>query len=98
MKLIKFLTSDASEKAIITAGTGFVPAMSTYVRTYRSETPAYANITDQLLANGKTLDYPPQTLQFGNQLVAGFEQIAFRHSGSVASLLKNLQQQFGSSA
>jgi multiple sugar transport system substrate-binding protein len=98
MKLIKFLTSATAENEIITSGTGFVPAMSKYVGVYRSQTPAYANITDQLLANGKTLDYPPQTLQFGNQLVAGFEQIAFRHSGSVSALLEQLQSQFGSSS
>jgi multiple sugar transport system substrate-binding protein len=95
IKLIKFLTNDASEHAILTSGFGFVPAMTKYAKVYRTSTPRYAAITDKVLANGKTLDYPAQTTQFENALVTGFEQIVFNHSGTVSSLLKTLQTKYG---
>jgi multiple sugar transport system substrate-binding protein len=94
--LIKYLTNDASEKAIITSDEGFVPALTKYIQQYRAATPQYKQITDSLLGAGKVLDYPLKTVQFGNALVAGFENIVFKHSGSVSSLLSNLQSQYGS--
>lgn len=96
MKLISFLTNEQSEKAIITTKTGFVPARSTYIQQYRTSAPQYSAITDSLLANGKTLDYPVKAVQFGNALVAGFENITARKSGSVSALLDDLQKQYGS--
>lgn len=94
--VINFLTDDASEQEIITSNEGFVPALTKYVQQYRTATPQYAPITDALLANGKTLDYPVKTVQFGNALVAGFENIVFKHQGTVSALLTSLQSQYGS--
>ena len=74
---------------------GFVPAMSQYINLYRKLTPRYGGITNTVLANGLTLDYPPSTIQFGNALVSGFENIILRHSGNVRSLLNTLQQTYG---
>ena len=96
MQLIKFLTNAQSEKAILTSGIGFVPAATQYISQYRKANPKYAAITDQILSKGRTLDYPKQTTQFENALVAGFEQIVFNHSGSVSSLLQQLQTKYGS--
>lgn len=95
-KLIAYLTNEQSEKAIITTKTGLVPALTSQIQAYRKQTPAYSQITDSLLAGGKTLDYPTKTVQFGNALVSGFEALVFRHSGSVSSLLQSLQSQYGS--
>lgn len=95
MRLIKFLTNDSSEHAILTSGIGFVPASTKYIQQYRKSTPKYAAITDKILGKGRTLDYPPKTTQFGNDLVTGFEQIIFNHSGNVKSLLATLQKKYG---
>jgi multiple sugar transport system substrate-binding protein len=96
IQLIKYLTDAASEKYVATdAAFGFVPAMTKYINLYRSMTPGYAAITNTVLNAGKTLDYPPSTIQFGNALVSGFENIVLKNSGTVQSLLSSLQQTYG---
>ncbi|HMK96706.1 MAG TPA: extracellular solute-binding protein [Acidimicrobiales bacterium] len=96
IQLIKYLTDAAAERYVATdTSFGFVPAMTQYINLYRQMTPRYANITNAVLASGLTLDYPPSTIQFGNALVSGFENIVLRHSGTVASLLSSLQKQYG---
>ncbi|HXW80504.1 MAG TPA: extracellular solute-binding protein [Acidimicrobiales bacterium] len=96
MQLIKYLTDSYSEHYVaIDSSFGFVPAMSQYINLYRQLTPRYAAITNSVLANGLTLDYPPSTIQFGNALVSGFENIILRHSGTVRALLNTLQQTYG---
>jgi len=96
MQLIKYLTNAASEHYVATdTSFGFVPAMSQYINLYRSMTPKFAAITNSVLAQGKTLDYPPSTIQFGNALVSGFENIVLKHSGTVKALLASLQESYG---
>jgi multiple sugar transport system substrate-binding protein len=96
IQLIKYLTDAAAERYVATdTSFGFVPAMSQYINLYRQMTPKFANITNTVLANGRTLDYPPSTIQFGNALVSGFENIVLKHSGTVQGLLSTLQQTYG---
>jgi multiple sugar transport system substrate-binding protein len=98
MELIKYLTdADAEHYVAIDTSFGFVPAASQYINLYRKLTPKYSGITNAVLANGLTLDYPPSTIQFGNALVSGFENIILRHSGTVRALLNSLQQTYGTS-
>jgi len=96
MELIKALTSAWDEKYIANdTAFGFVPAMTKYISLYRSHTPKYSAITNPVLANGLTLDYPPATIQFGNALTAGFENIILNHNGTVKALLNSLQAKYG---
>ncbi len=95
MKVLAHLTNAAAERALVTSPLGFVPAMSQYISSYRAITPKYQGITNAVLATGKTLDYPPKTIQFGNALTSGFEQIVDNNSGSVKALLRTLQKQYG---
>jgi multiple sugar transport system substrate-binding protein len=96
MQLIKYLTdADAEHYVAVDSDFGFVPAASQYINLYRKLTPRYSAITNTVLADGLTLDYPPSTIQFGNALVSGFENIILRHSGNVKSLLDSLQQAYG---
>lgn len=94
-KVIASLTDSSAQKAIITTGLGYVPAMTQYASQYRKATPAYAAFTDQVLANGKGLDYPKQATEFGNALVSGFQQLAAQGSTSSKSLLQSLQKKYG---
>jgi multiple sugar transport system substrate-binding protein len=96
MLLIKALTSAWDEKYIANdTAFGFVPAMTKYINLYRSHIPKYSAITNTVLSNGLTLDYPPATIQFGNALVSGFENIILNHSGTVKALLNSLQAKYG---
>ncbi len=96
MELIKALTSAWDEKYIANdTAFGFVPAMTKYISLYRSHTPKYSAITNPVLANGLTLDYPPATIQFGNALTAGFENIILNHNGTVKALLNSLRAKYG---
>jgi len=96
MQLIKYLTDASAEHYVATdTAFGFVPAMTQYINLYRQETPQYARITNAVLAKGLILAYPPSTIQFGNALVSGFENIILKHSGTVQSLLSSLQQTYG---
>ena len=96
MRLIKVLTDAWAEKYIAEdTAFGFVPAMTKYISLYRQRTPKYDLITNAVLASGFTLDYPPATIQFGNALVAGFENIILNHTGTVQALLNTLQKQYG---
>jgi multiple sugar transport system substrate-binding protein len=98
MRVVEYLTNEASEEAIITTGLGFVPAMTKFLAEYTAATPEYAAFTEDVLANGKTLAYPPNTTAFGNDLVAGFEQLALQPgSGTVQQLLDTLQSTYGQS-
>lgn len=95
-KVVALLTDATAEKAIMTDGTGFVPAMSQYVDQYRTSTPQYAAFTDSVLGDGRTLDYPLKTTEFGNALVSGFQQLVANPGGSsVKDLLSSLQSQYG---
>ena len=96
IKLIKYLTDAAAEHYVATdTAFGFVPARTQYINLYRQMTPKYKNITNAVLSSGLTLSYPPSTIQFGNALVSGFENIILKHSGTVAGLLSTLQSQYG---
>ena len=93
---VAMLTDETAEKAIISDGTGFVPAMSQYLDQYRTSTSQYAAFTDAVLGDGRTLDYPLKTTEFGNALVTGFQQLVAKPSGSgVKDLLTSLQSQYG---
>ncbi|MCU1408672.1 MAG: Carbohydrate transporter substrate-binding protein family [Microbacteriaceae bacterium] len=94
-KVIASLTNKSAQKAIITTGLGYVPAMTQYASQYREATPAYAAFTEQVLANGRGLDYPKQATEFGNALVSGFQQLAAGGSTSSKSLLEGLQKKYG---
>ena len=94
-KVIASLTGDSAQKAIITTGLGYVPAMTTYAAEYRKATPAYSAFTDEVLADGKGLDYPKKTTEFGNALVLGFEQLVADGSTSSKALLSDLQKKYG---
>lgn len=94
-KVIASLTGSSAQKAIITTGLGYVPAMTTYAAEYRKATPAYSAFTDQVLADGKGLDYPKKTTEFGNDLVTGFEQLMANGSTSSKALLQSLQKKYG---
>lgn len=95
MKVLEHLTNATAEHAMVTSALGFVPAMTRYVNQYRKLYPKYDGITDAVLATGRTLDYPPKTIQFSNALVNGFQNIVEGNSGSVKSLLETLQHQYG---
>ena len=95
VKVLQHLTNATAEHAMVTSALGFVPAMTRYVDQYRKLYPKYDGITDAVLATGRTLDYPPKTIQFGNALVTGFQDIVEGNSGNVKSLLKTLQGQYG---
>jgi multiple sugar transport system substrate-binding protein len=94
-KVIASLTGDKAQKAIITTGLGYVPAMTSYAAEYRRATPAYAAFTDKVLADGKGLDYPKQATEFGNALVSGFQQLVADGSTSSKALLHDLQKKYG---
>jgi multiple sugar transport system substrate-binding protein len=94
-KVIASLTGKSAQKAIITTGLGYVPAMTEYATQYREATPAYSAFTEEVLANGKGLDYPKQTTEFGDALVTGFQQLAADGSTSSKSLLQDLQKKYG---
>lgn len=96
IQLIKYLTDASAEQYVATdKAFGFVPAMTKYINLYRNMTPRFAAITNSVLNSGKTLDYPPSTIQFGTALVSGFESIVLNHSGSVQGLLSSLQKTYG---
>jgi multiple sugar transport system substrate-binding protein len=96
MAVIAQLTNAWSQNEEITTNLGFVPAMTSYVTDYRSHTPEYAPFTNTVLAAGASLNYPVNTTAFGNALVTGFQKLVASHSTSSASLLQQLQQQYGS--
>jgi multiple sugar transport system substrate-binding protein len=96
MAVIAQLTNAWSQNEEITTGLGFVPAMTSYVADYRAHTPEYAPFTNAVLAAGASLNYPVNTTAFGNALVTGFQQLVASHSTSSASLLTQLQKQYGS--
>lgn len=89
------LTDDQAQSDLLASGTQ-VPAMTKYVGQYRDATPVYAAFTDKVIADAKTLDYPPQTAEFGTDLVSGFEDIIF-HRGATTpqKLLDSLQSKYG---
>lgn len=95
MLLLKHLTDAAAEKALVTSALGFVPASTKYIIEYRKLQPKFTGITNAVLTQGLTLDYPPKTIQFGNALTAGFQQIVEANSGTVKALLANLQKLYG---
>ncbi len=96
MHLLALLGGMAADRAMVTSALGFVPAMTQFLSSYRALYPKYDGITNADLAHGKTLQYPPKTIQFGNALTNGFEQIVDTGSGSVSALLAKLQKQYGS--
>jgi multiple sugar transport system substrate-binding protein len=95
-RVLGLLTDSFSQEAIITTGLGFVPAMTVVADTYRDSTPEYASFTEAVLAQGHTLDYPLETIEFGNDLVAGFQQmVADPDNASPQPLLSELQDKYG---
>lgn len=94
-KVLGVLTDDTAQKELLASGTQ-VPAMTAYIDEYRAATPAFENITEELIANGKPLDYPIQTNEFGYDLVMGFQEIIHGSSSeSPAELLNRLQEKYG---
>lgn len=97
IKVIDYLTNEAAQQAILTTELGFVPARSSLYDAYVKTTPVYAAFTPEMLAAGKSLDYPVKTTEFSNELVAGFEQLVLRPGSSTAKdLLDSLQVKYGS--
>jgi multiple sugar transport system substrate-binding protein len=95
MDVIAVLTDATAQEAIVTMEVGFVPAMTEFAETYREATPEYAAFTDEVLASGRTLDYPLQTAEFGNALIAGFQGLVAGNGSTAQELLSDLQAQFG---
>jgi multiple sugar transport system substrate-binding protein len=95
MAVIAALTDSYSQNAIITTNLGYVPAATKYVSEYRSKTPQYAAFTNSVLAKGESLDYPEKTTEFGNDLVAGFQQLTASKAISSKALLTQLQKKYG---
>jgi multiple sugar transport system substrate-binding protein len=95
VSVIASLTDEVSQEAVISTGLGFVPAMTEYANQYREATPKYAPFTEEILASGKSLDYPIKTTEFGNDLVAGFQQLVASGETSSKDLLDSLQEEYG---
>lgn len=95
-QVISQLTNGASQEAILETELGYVPAMTEYADAFRDQTPEYAAFTADVLDNGKTLDYPVQTTEFGNALVEGFQELVANTSTSSEQLLTDLQAEYGS--
>lgn len=93
--VVEMFTDEQAQAELLESGTQ-VPAMTEYVGQYRDATPVYAELTDEVIGSGTTLDYPLQTTEFGNALVTGFQQLVFNPgSSSPQELLDSLQDQFG---
>lgn len=96
-QVVAFLTNKAAQQAILDTSLGFVPARSDLYDAYVKTTPTYAAFTPDILAAGKSLDYPKKTTDFSNDLVAGFENLIYRKgSGTAKTLLDSLQAKYGS--
>lgn len=96
IKVVELLTDLTAQEAIVSMEVGFVPAMSQVAVEFREATPQWAAFTDEVLAAGRTLDYPLQTAEFGNALVTGFQTLVADPGGSTAQeLLDDLQARFG---
>lgn len=96
LQVVEILTDEQAQEAIITSGLGYVPAMTEQADAFREATPEYAAFTEEVLASGRGLDYPPQTAEFGNELVSGFQQlIADPDDASPRDLLDDLQEKYG---
>jgi len=94
-KVIALLTDTTSQEAVLSTNLGFVPAMTKYADQYREATPEYAAFTTDVLDAGKSLDYPIETTEFGNDLVTGFQQLVADGSTSSEALLTDLQDKYG---
>lgn len=93
--VIDMFANDQAQSELLASGTQ-VPAMTKYLKQYRDSTPAYAAFTDEVIANGRSLDYPLATTEFGNALVAGFQDLVYNPGKSTPkALLDSLQEQFG---
>lgn len=93
--VLEILTDAQAQADLLASGTQ-VPAMTQYIGEYRDATPAYAAFTDDVIANGRSLDYPLQTNEFGNALVEGFQNLVFNPGSSTPKdLLDSLQETFG---
>lgn len=96
MKMVAFLSTDAAQKAIITTNLGFVPAMTKFLPDYVAVTPQYAPFTADVLASGKSLDYPPKSSEFETDLLAGFEDLVFKPgTTTVPKVLQALATKYG---
>ncbi|MFT4284092.1 MAG: extracellular solute-binding protein [Protaetiibacter sp.] len=94
-RVIAELTNAASQQAILDTGLGYVPAMTEYADAFREATPAYAAFTAEVLDQGRSLDYPLQTTEFGNALVEGFQGLVASKATSSRELLETLQGKYG---
>jgi multiple sugar transport system substrate-binding protein len=93
--VLEMFTDEEAQAALLESGTQ-VPAMTEYVGQYRDATPVYAAFTDEVIANGRTLDYPLQSTEFGNALVTGFQDLVFKPGSSTPKeLLDELQETYG---
>lgn len=93
--VLEILTDEQAQADLLASGTQ-VPAMDEYIDQYREQTPRFAAFTADVIAGGRTLDYPLQTNEFGNDLVTGFQQLVFSPGASTPQqLLDDLQEQYG---
>jgi multiple sugar transport system substrate-binding protein len=93
--VLEIMTDEQAQSDLLASGTQ-VPAMTEYIDQYRSATPAYAAFTDEVIENGRTLDYPLETTEFGNALVAGFQDLVFNPGKTTPEeLLSQLQDTYG---
>lgn len=92
---LEILTDEQAQEELLASGTQ-VPAMTDYIGQYRDATPAYAAFTDEIIGNGRSLDYPLQTTEFGTDLVTGFQEMIFNQSSvTPQELLDTLQEKYG---
>lgn len=93
--VLEILTDDQAQADLLASGTQ-VPAMTSYTDEYREATPVYEAFTAEAIENGRTLDYPLQTTEFGNALVAGFQALIHNQGSSTPQdLLDDLQSTYG---
>lgn len=93
--VLEMFTDEQAQVDLLASGTQ-VPAMTEYIGQYRDVTPAYAAFTDEIIAGGRSLDYPLQTTAFGNDLTSGFQELVFNPGSSTPqALLDNLQEMYG---
>jgi multiple sugar transport system substrate-binding protein len=97
IRVIEFLTNDDNMRLMATSALKYLPAKTKYMDLYVQIVPEFAPLKDAFF-KGTALDYPPAIKEFGDELIKGFEQMAFQSGGQLTpqSLLATLQQKYGS--
>jgi multiple sugar transport system substrate-binding protein len=95
MQVIAYLLRDDHAELMVTGGLKYLPAKTKYMDLYIEQVPEFAPLKDAF-AGGIALDYPAQSKEFGDELVQGFQQLAFQPGGmTVQALLDDLQAKYG---